>query len=216
LSRKIHSYPAEDITVEFDPKLCIHSAVCIRGLPSVFDTSKRPWVDATQAPADRIAEIIERCPSGALQYRRTDGEAEELVPTENRVEVQPSGPLYVVGDVRLEASDGTITKVTRIALCRCGASKNKPHCDNSHVQCDFDDPAVAMEDRLKPAEGNPETSYLTLRMAANGPILVSGPVTVTCSDDSSSCGVKGAICRCGESAAKPYCDGTHKAIGFEA
>ncbi|MBZ0114860.1 MAG: (4Fe-4S)-binding protein, partial [Thermoanaerobaculia bacterium] len=193
MSPKIHSYPAEDITVEFNTKLCIHSAVCVRGLPAVFDTSKRPWVDATQAPADRIAEIVGRCPSGALQFRRTDGGAEEAMPTENHAQVQPRGPLYVTGDVRLEGSDGSTVKATRVALCRCGASKNKPHCDNSHQQCDFDDPALAMEDRLKPADGEPDTTYVTFRMASNGPILVAGPLTVTCSDDSASCGTKGAL-----------------------
>jgi len=64
----MQEYTKPDITVRFDPKVCIHSGVCVRGLRAVFDVKKRPWVNVDGAPAEAIAEQIKRCPSGALSY----------------------------------------------------------------------------------------------------------------------------------------------------
>jgi len=62
------AYPADDITVTFDAAICEHSGNCLRGLPAVFDTSRRPWIQPASAPAAEVAEAVRRCPSGALQY----------------------------------------------------------------------------------------------------------------------------------------------------
>ena len=61
-------YETDEIMVFWKPDLCEHAAECIRGNNKVFDVSRRPWVDLSQAPADEIAEIIDKCPSGALKY----------------------------------------------------------------------------------------------------------------------------------------------------
>ncbi len=216
MGSKRRYYPAEDITVEFEPALCIHAAECAKGLPRVFDPQSRPWVDPSAAPADEIAKVVARCPSGALQYRRTDGGAEEVPVTENRVHVASDGPLQCVGDLRIVLPDGSIRHETRATLCRCGASANKPFCDNSHREMPFEDAALEMEDRLRQAEGEEEESALTIRLAANGPLLLQGPARLTCGGSSVSEGSKGALCRCGASAMKPYCDGAHKSNGFRA
>lgn len=64
----MQEYPSPAITVRFDPKVCIHSGNCVRGLGLVFDTKKRPWVNVEGAPAEAIADQIRKCPSGALSY----------------------------------------------------------------------------------------------------------------------------------------------------
>ena len=64
-------YEADEIVVSFDPEVCEHAANCVRGLPQVFDTKKRPWIQPENAPADEVATQVERCPSGALKFRRT-------------------------------------------------------------------------------------------------------------------------------------------------
>lgn len=64
----MQEYPHAEITVRFDPKVCVHSGVCVRGLGSVFDVKKRPWVNVEGASAEAIAAQIGRCPSGALSY----------------------------------------------------------------------------------------------------------------------------------------------------
>lgn len=63
-----HSYKGDALTVFYDPDICIHAGDCVRGLPSVFDVEKKPWIDANGAPADKIVEQIKKCPSGALSY----------------------------------------------------------------------------------------------------------------------------------------------------
>ena len=63
-------YPGERVEVSFDPQICQHAAECVRGLPAVFDTSKRPWINPDAAEADDVIEVVGRCPSGALQITR--------------------------------------------------------------------------------------------------------------------------------------------------
>ncbi len=135
---KGRKYTAQDIVVYYQPRLCIHAAECVRGLPEVFDTQKKPWIQPAQAAAEVIAEVIERCPSGALQYERLDGGAAEARPDTLSIRLVPDGPLYTRGPIVLkEASGQVIFEGTRVALCRCGASQNKPFCDNSHLQSGF-------------------------------------------------------------------------------
>ncbi len=129
----IHQYKSDKIVVTFDPKRCIHSAMCLMGLPQVFDTQGRPWVQPAKADAESIAETIRRCPSGALHYTRIDGGPAEQPDAKNSIEPQPGGPYYVRGSIELQDAEGqTLTRETRLALCRCGQSKRKPFCDNTH------------------------------------------------------------------------------------
>lgn len=62
------TYEGKGIDVSFDNEVCIHSGNCVRGLPSVFDTKRRPWIDPDGATPDEVAAQVERCPSGALRY----------------------------------------------------------------------------------------------------------------------------------------------------
>jgi uncharacterized Fe-S cluster protein YjdI len=68
MKNQIQQYENDAIIVRFDPRVCIHSAVCVRGLPGVFDAGKRPWVNPEGASAEAIAEQIRKCPSGALTF----------------------------------------------------------------------------------------------------------------------------------------------------
>ena len=68
--KRLQVYPASGITVTFDPNVCVHSALCVRTLPRVFDVRRAQWIDAHAGEAHAIAEAIDRCPSGALQYYR--------------------------------------------------------------------------------------------------------------------------------------------------
>lgn len=75
MTKRLQTYETPEITVTFDPNVCIHSAACIRGLRAVFDVSRSDWVRADAAPADQVAEQIRRCPSGALQYKLKKSDA---------------------------------------------------------------------------------------------------------------------------------------------
>ena len=68
ISQGYKAYENDEIIVFWKPDLCEHATECIRGNNNVFDVSRRPWVDLSQAPASEIAEIIDKCPSEALKY----------------------------------------------------------------------------------------------------------------------------------------------------
>jgi uncharacterized Fe-S cluster protein YjdI len=132
------AYTSPDITVTYDAKRCIHVAECVRRLPQVFDTEKRPWIQPNNATADEIAATVERCPSGALQYTRHDGGAAEPIPEEATIQVRPNGPLFVRGNIKVTDANGVVLSDSlRTALCRCGQSENKPFCDSTHRKIGF-------------------------------------------------------------------------------
>lgn len=134
----VRFYTGNGIIVHWEPKLCIHMANCVRALPGVFKPNDRPWIDATAADADALAETIRTCPSGALAYERTDGGPQEEPPEQMEVVPRSNGPYFLRGDFELiDAEDGKLRHGYRVALCRCGASENKPYCDNSHRRVDF-------------------------------------------------------------------------------
>jgi len=123
------AYRGPGITVYYDIRRCTHFAECVRGLPAVFDVNSRPWVQPANAPAELVAEVVRRCPSGALHYELDDGPAEAPVhPT--RVESVPDGPLSVRGDLSVETQAGDLREV-RVGLCRCGRTENQPFCDQA-------------------------------------------------------------------------------------
>jgi uncharacterized Fe-S cluster protein YjdI len=126
------------IEVRWEPAFCIHVAECLRRLPGVFDARRRPWIIVDNASPDEIAEVVQRCPTGALHFRRLDGGAQELEHSERTVQLRPNGPLFVQGKVRIEDPSGhLIREDTRVALCRCGGSENKPFCDGTHRKIGF-------------------------------------------------------------------------------
>jgi uncharacterized Fe-S cluster protein YjdI len=124
---KAHTAPS--ITVFYDGRRCRHFAECVRGLPAVFDVTRRPWVRADLADADAVAEVVRRCPTGALHYRLAAGEPEEATrPT--TITRDPRGPLLVRGDLVLDTPDGPLHE-TRAALCGCGRTQRTPFCDGA-------------------------------------------------------------------------------------
>ena len=64
--QKTFKYSKGEITVIWKPDICIHSGICARGLPGVFDPKRRPWIDTSQAETEQIIEQVKKCPSGAL------------------------------------------------------------------------------------------------------------------------------------------------------
>jgi uncharacterized Fe-S cluster protein YjdI len=124
-------YATDEIVVEWEPRLCFHSETCVRSLPQVFDSTRRPWIQVDAARADEVEATVARCPSGALRARLT-GVAQ---PRGQELEVRASanGPLLLRGRVRVVAADGSVLyDGDRAALCRCGGSGNKPFCDGTH------------------------------------------------------------------------------------
>lgn len=149
-------YDGDGITVEWYASRCIHSANCVRALPNVFDPRVRPWVNATADTAERIAQAIERCPSGALQYKRTDGASGETPDVPVTLTPIRNGPLYVRGDAVTRALDGTeLHRGPRMSLCRCNLSERFPFCDNSCRKTGWREPR---RESLEGPTGGPESA----------------------------------------------------------
>ena len=77
MPKRLQSYEAPGITVTFDPNICRHSGICVRGLPLVFDVTRKRWVRPELASPEEVAAQVKRCPSGALQYQLTEKKPDE-------------------------------------------------------------------------------------------------------------------------------------------
>ncbi|EQA43208.1 divergent 4Fe-4S mono-cluster [Leptospira broomii serovar Hurstbridge str. 5399] len=64
-------YNNGEITVVWKPGICIHSGICFRGLPEVFDPRKSPWVTLEGTSSADVVAQIRKCPSGALSLEQT-------------------------------------------------------------------------------------------------------------------------------------------------
>ena len=138
MSNRKFKYPSDAITVSYDPKICIHAAECVHGLPEVFDPKKKPWVNPDVSTPDEIEKVILRCPSGALKYERHDTQNQEQPPVNSSIKTVKNGPLYLGGNIEIFDNEGNlIAEETRVALCRCGESSNKPFCDYTHIKVNF-------------------------------------------------------------------------------
>ena len=210
---RVHKFKAPGITVTWSRVRCTHVAECVFNLPTVFEPGRRPWVDPTGASADRVAHVVTRCPTGALHFERTDGGAAEETPSANTVLVTRRGPLHLRGDIEVQdAAGNVILRDTRVALCRCGRSKHKPLCDDSHTESGFaEDGAIRDETRVE----DPGATGTVLRVVARhaGPLELLGPFAIASADRKTLlAGTKTKLCRCGGSNAKPFCDGSHKEL----
>jgi CDGSH-type Zn-finger protein/uncharacterized Fe-S cluster protein YjdI len=209
---KTEDYPGENVAVVNVDDRCIHSRYCVLNLNSVFlPNVDGPWIKPDGASREAVIAVVEKCPSGALQYRPKGDAAPEHPPTVNTVRVWENGPLAIHAELDI-ADDKTSY---RAVLCRCGQSKNKPYCDHTHA-------AVAFVATGEPESKEVETlavkdGPLKVRPTHNGPLCIEGNLEIcAASGRTVSREIKVFLCRCGESQDKPYCDGSHMKAGFKA
>ncbi|MGD2020929.1 MAG: CDGSH iron-sulfur domain-containing protein, partial [Thiohalocapsa sp.] len=201
-----------EIDVYWDERLCIHIGECGTAANSLFVGGRKPWCVPDEVTKAEVRDVCERCPSGALSYTDKAGEPEHA-PAENTVSVVYNGPLYLTGELDIEdAADDMTGARFRAALCRCGASGNKPFCDNSHLQAGFEDyGAVGETGPGLTAQGGP----LKVKRIPNGPLMLEGNLSIRAASGRVAWqGEKAFLCRCGASKNKPFCDGSHKDAGF--
>ncbi|HXZ60936.1 MAG TPA: ferritin-like domain-containing protein [Steroidobacteraceae bacterium] len=202
----------EKLELEFEAKRCIHSRYCVTWAPQVFLANvKGPWIHPDAMPVERLVEVAHACPSGAIRYRRRDGEPDESAPPVNLATVREGGPYAFRAQLTIEGAAAGF----RATLCRCGASKNKPYCDGSHHQIGFsasgEPPSGATE--MLPARAG----VLAIDPQVNGPLRVRGNLEIVSGTGRVVARVEAAnLCRCGGSAHKPFCDGAHAKIGFRS
>jgi CDGSH-type Zn-finger protein/uncharacterized Fe-S cluster protein YjdI len=201
-----------DITIRFEGKRCIHARFCVLQAPTVFlANTPGQWIYPDTMDAERLVAVAENCPSGAIQYERRDGRPGEVPPPVNVAKLRENGPYGVHAEIVL-AGHGAMT---RAVLCRCGASKNKPFCDSSHIAAGF---VASGEPATRPSEALAvRNGLLTVTPTVDGPLAVEGALEICAGTGRTVDRVVSArLCRCGGSENKPFCDGTHARIGFRA
>jgi len=214
MKERIIKYTGKDINVYFTVDRCTHVAECVRGAPEVFDPARRPWIIADAAEPGKVAEVIMRCPTGALHFERKDGGAEEAIPSKNEAIICHNGPLYLHGDLEIHNFNGSlILKDTRLALCRCGASRIMPLCDKSHFQIRFTDQKKFSTGKI---QNNLKSGRIMITLMKDGPIYIQGPFEIR-NPEGEICykGNSITLCRCGQSHKMPFCDGSHEKTGFK-
>ena len=206
-----------DVTIRFEAHRCIHSRHCVLGQPGVFLANvEGPWIHPDATSAENVALVAQACPSGAITYVRNDGQPGESPPQVNVLRVRENGPLALHADLRVVGRDGVVDAThLRATLCRCGASKNKPWCDNSHHGIGFAASGEAPSRESQPLAAR--DGMLTVSPQKDGPLQVEGNLEICCGTGRTIDRVqKTWLCRCGNSQNKPFCDGTHRKVGFKA
>jgi CDGSH-type Zn-finger protein/uncharacterized Fe-S cluster protein YjdI len=208
----IETVRGQQMVVQFDSERCIHSRHCVLDRPDVFVPNVAgEWIHPDRATAAQLLEIAHNCPSGAIRCESTDGTLIESAPLINTVRVRENGPLAFRAPL---AIDGQAAGY-RATLCRCGASTHKPYCDGSHSAAGFTasgEPAASESAPLAQRNG-----ALKVEPIRDGPLHVTGSLEVVTGTGKTLNRVAECwLCRCGQSGKKPYCDGTHKRVGFRS
>lgn len=142
-------YKNKHIIIHWFPELCAHPGTCLRLLPEVFNLEQRPWVNVDAAEPEEIINAVDKCPSGALRYSLPEGSKvdvqiangvgninlEKSNPAAVEISVKANGPLLIDGPTVVIGLDGKPLKEgSKMALCRCGLSGNRPFCDGVHTK----------------------------------------------------------------------------------
>ena len=125
----------------------------------------------------------------------------------NELLVSNGGPLKMTGNITLIAEDGSVTHANHLSLCRCGASKNKPICDDQHLEVEFFDNGTVQRVSDWMPVNRPQT--ITVTCVENGPLKFRGYLRIYNKKGQECITMSGALCRCGKSSNKPFCD-SHK------
>lgn len=155
-------YTNGEITVFWTPSECIHATTCFRELIEVFNPSRRPWVNMNGASTEKIIEVVNKCPTRALEWKfnrdlteternrfgqdrnsevtpeTLSGNERETRPVE--VRVMKNGPLVVQGSFKIIGPGGNeLQSMMMTSFCRCGHSGIMPFCDGTHRKIGFKD-----------------------------------------------------------------------------
>ena len=203
-------------TIYFNARRCVHSRHCVLEEPDVFMANQEgEWIFPDNATPERLARVARNCVSGAIRYERSDGAPNEASPPVNLVRMRENGPLALNAALQIVAPDGSTSEALRLTLCRCGQSKNKPFCDQSHNAAGFSASGEALT-RLSPVL-EWRNGPLVVTALRNGPLDLRGAAEI-CTGTGRTVDRTTSVrmCRCGQSNDKPFCDGSHRAAGFIA
>jgi uncharacterized Fe-S cluster protein YjdI len=144
----VKEYSNGEITVYWKAELCIHSANCLMGMPRVFNSKRKPWVNVTGADSKEVMKTVDSCPSRALTYLKSSTlsirkprKKKKHAPKFAKVQILKDGPALITGNFIIRDAKKKKIRIGSAvaAICRCGGSKKKPFCDGSHLALGYKD-----------------------------------------------------------------------------
>ena len=174
--------------------------------------------DSTEGSESKGAQQKENLTTSAkarqwFSKRQKNRAVPRLLELPNEVFVSNGGPLEIAGNITLVHEDGSIQYANHLSLCRCGHSGSKPVCDDQHVDMEFLDSGKIFEVSETSASSRP--NRITISYIKDGPITFLGRVRLHNQFGQECVKMRGSLCRCGQSASKPFCDGSHSRVGFK-
>jgi CDGSH-type Zn-finger protein len=148
-----------------------------------------------------------------FKERQKNHGAPRLLEVPNEALVTNGGPLQITGNITLVQEDGTVQYANHLSLCRCGHSGTKPTCDGQHIDKEFINPGKISEASEIAASQRP--SKITISCIKDGPVTFRGRLRLHNQFGQECVKMRGSLCRCGQSASKPFCDGSHSRTGFK-
>ena len=137
-----------------------------------------------------------------------------LLEIPNEAMISSGGPLQITGNITLVNEDGSIQYANHLTLCRCGHSNSKPTCDESHLDREF--LHTGKFSAMSEIAGSSRASKITISLIKDGPITFRGRLRLHNQFGQECVKMRGSLCRCGQSASKPFCDGSHERTGFKS
>lgn len=180
------------------------------------DTVQKPEQEPIDAPPKKARN--NQLPKSARALNRWLAERHEkgrngLVNVLNETHVSQFGPLKLKGNITLIHEDGTLEYANQLSLCRCGHSKNKPFCDEQHIEAEFKDSGRFAQGSEAPTPMRPVP--LAVTCVKDGPLQFNGRMRIYDYLGQQCTKPRGNLCRCGHSANKPFCDGSHTRLRFK-
>lgn len=181
------------------------------------ETVHKPAQEPIDAPHKRAQDL--HLPKSQRALNRWLAERAELgrkglVNVLNETLVSQFGPLKLKGNITLIHEDGTLEFANQLSLCRCGHSKNKPFCDEQHIEVEFKDSGRFAQGSEAPSPMRPVP--LAVTCVENGPLHFEGRMRIVDFLGQQCTKPRGKLCRCGQSAKKPFCDGSHVRVRFNS
>lgn len=175
-----------------------------------MDDSARPSDSNGGGQLSTTAKALDRW----FKERQKQNAQPRLLEIPNEALITSAGPLRITGNLTIVGEDGTVTYANHIDLCRCGKSRGKPHCDGQHLDAEFLHSGRMQE--ISDTEASDRPTKITLSCNNDGPVTFRGRLRLHNSMGQECTKMRGALCRCGQSANKPFCDGSHEKTGFRS